>query len=156
MPSAFSWPVFVPSALSGSGAGELGVRPHRMKRIWVAFIVCALAYPLVVLFSGKVGAVGGAIVVATFTVIACLLGIPVFAWYRTKGWLRWWQFAFGGCVIGIAAALPFLASGSLLSYLAIAAVFGAIGACHAAAFWLLAIFKNERIQGETYRLHRRQ
>lgn len=26
MPSAFSWPVFVPSALSGSGAGELGVR----------------------------------------------------------------------------------------------------------------------------------
>lgn len=27
MPSAFSWPVFVPSALTGSGAGELGVRP---------------------------------------------------------------------------------------------------------------------------------
>lgn len=25
MPSAFSWPIFVPSALTGSGAGELGV-----------------------------------------------------------------------------------------------------------------------------------
>jgi GNAT superfamily N-acetyltransferase len=33
MPSAFSWPVFVPSALSGSGAGELGVRPHKQRML---------------------------------------------------------------------------------------------------------------------------
>ena len=33
MPSAFSWPVFVPSAITGSGAGELGVRPQQRMPI---------------------------------------------------------------------------------------------------------------------------
>jgi len=145
MPSAFSWPVFVPSALTGSGAGELCVRPHEMKRIWAAFLTCAFAYPLVVLFSGAAGAVGGAIMVAMFTVTACLIGIPVLAWFRTRQWLKWWQFALGGGVIGIVAALPFLASGSLLGYLAIASGFGALGAAHAVAFWVLAIFKNKHL-----------
>ena len=124
---------------------NLSVRPHKMKRVWAAFLICALAYPLVVLLSGSVGAVGGAIMVATFTVTACLIGIPVFAWYRARQWLTWWQFALGGGVIGIAAASPFLASGSLLGYLAIASGFGALGAAHALAFWVLAIFKNEHL-----------
>lgn len=117
-----------------------------MKRVWFAFLICALAYPLVALLSGTHGAVVGAMMVATFTVTASVIGIPVFAWYRSKNWFKWWQFALGGVVIGIATASPFFAFGRLSDSLGIATIFGALGAVHSVAFWTLAIFKNEHLQ----------
>jgi len=117
-----------------------------MKRVWFAFLVCALAYPLIVLSEGKVGAIAGSIIIGAFTVIACLIGIPMLSWYRRRDWFNWWHFALGGCLIGLILSLLFLGSGSFTYYLSIAPIFGALGAGHAFIFWALAIFKNDHFR----------
>ena len=111
-------------------------------RLVLGFLVCALAYPTFVLFGRSPGAIGGAVWVATFTVGATVfVGVPLFAWFRGRGWLKSWQVVVGGAVAGAAASLPFLVTGwrGLLFF---AAVFSAVGAAHALVFWLVAVFRN--------------
>lgn len=122
-----------------------------MKRVWFAFLFCALAYPLIVLSAGKVGATAGSVIVGAFTAIACLIGIPMLSWYRRRGWFSWWHFALGGFLIGLIVSLPFLGSGSFTYYLSIAPIFGALGAGHAFLFWGLAIFKNDKFRSPSER-----
>ena len=112
-----------------------------MWRVPLAFTVCALGYPLVVVVSDPQH-LGGAVYVATFTIAGSLiLGVPAFLYFRKRSWWELWRFVVGGLAAGAIVSLPFSVAG-LVPFLFFAATFSVIGAAHALAFWLIAVWNN--------------
>lgn len=116
-----------------------------MWRVVLGFVICSIAYPLVVLSFPNPGAAAGASLVAFFTVSgAVVVGVPLFMWFKKRGWLKWWHSLLGGAVAGVVVSLPFIASG-WLGFLYFAAIFSGIGALHALVFWLIAVYRNRAL-----------
>ena len=119
-----------------------------MNRILLGFLVVALAYPLLALLTGGQFGAGGALAVATFTVpVTVLLGWPAFAFFKRRGWLKWWQFGMGGLTVGAVCTLPFIigvteTNAPLSTFTFIVLFFAALGAIHSIAFWAIAIWRN--------------
>ena len=114
-----------------------------MLRVVLGFLLCALAYPIVIIASGSSGALGGAGYVAVFTVgITVVVAWPLYAWYLKKRWFKLWQSLIGGAFAGLLASVPFAFAGSWYIAWFFASVFGGIGAAHALVFWLVAIWRN--------------
>ena len=126
-----------------------------MHRVYVALTAVALAYPVGILLLGSTQAVGGAIIVGTFTIGATLLvALPLALWFIRKGWLRAWQAVTAGAVAGLLVASFFALDphvrlpGELFWRLAL------VGAAHGAAFWLLAIYRNQALVRRLDKAHR--
>lgn len=118
-----------------------------MVRIVVAFVVVAVTLPLIAWFSGGEQSVRNLAMVAGFTLPATAVGIPVFLWFRRRGWLRWWQAVAGGVGIGLLSALPFAVRDPGFLAFAVPA-FANIGAVHGLLFWLLAVWDPRRAGGD--------
>ncbi|MBL0291897.1 MAG: hypothetical protein IPQ15_14970 [Betaproteobacteria bacterium] len=138
------------SEVLGAGRGGLPLSVlHRscrrgfMVRIVVAFVVVAVTLPLIAWFSGGEQSVRNLAMVAGFTLPATAVGIPVFLWFRRRGWLRWWQSTAGGVGIGLLSALPFALRDPGFLAFAVPA-FANIGAAHGLLFWLLAVWDPRR------------
>jgi hypothetical protein len=113
-----------------------------MTRVVATFAFFTLAYPLAALVAGDTLGVGGALAVAGITMLAMLVcGVPAFFLFLRRGWLGWWQFAFGGALIGLLCTLPFAVGGAALVG-ALAPAFFALGVLHGLLFWVLAIWRN--------------
>jgi len=119
-----------------------------VRRVYLALLVVALAYPLAILAWGREFAAGGAVLIGTFTVGASLLiGLPLALFFIRKGWLKFWHAVITGAVAGLLCTIPFFlggGSGLANSYLV---PFAAVGATHGAAFWLLGFRKNRALPG---------
>jgi hypothetical protein len=113
-----------------------------MGRVTATFVAIALAYPLLaIVVRGELTA-PGALTLGGVTIAATvLLGVPVFVLLCRRGWLRWWQFACGGGVIGTVCLVPFAVGGPALVG-ALFPTFLVLGAVHGALFWALAVWRN--------------
>jgi hypothetical protein len=117
-----------------------------MRRLFAALVFVALACPLTLLAIGSDQAVGIVIVVGAFTVGATLLiGLPLALWSIRKGWLRLWQATLAGAAVGVLCAAPLFNHGPAEHALQYFLRFGALGATHGVAFWLLAFFRNQAL-----------
>jgi hypothetical protein len=122
-----------------------------MKRIVLAFLVAPLVPVLLLALVDLIGSSGAAshsgngalfaLVVFVFVYPAtAILGIPVYLYFRRKGWHQWWRVLLGGACIGLAPGVfsGFLALfadvrigetlAMLLPFAGLAAAFGAVGA----------------------------
>jgi len=116
-----------------------------MWRVVLGFVICSTTYPWVVLSFPNPGAAAGASLVALFTISGALVvGVPLFVWFKKRGWLKCWQSLLGGAVAGVVVSLPFLVSG-WLGYLYYAGIFSGIGAFHALVFWVIAVYRNRAL-----------
>jgi hypothetical protein len=116
-----------------------------MGRVAATFAFLALVYPLIAFVTGGEFDVGGLFVLAGVTTTATvILGVPAFVLFFRRGWLSWWQFAFGGAIIGLLCAIPFAVGGAAVAR-ALAPGFLAFGALHGLLFWALAIWRNLRL-----------
>ena len=106
-----------------------------MFRIIAGFLVVALAYPGYAWIRGDLVS---AFWVVWVTIPATLIGIALFALFRTRHWFEWWHFALGGALLGGLAAMPFFLGGAVF----LLPAFAAIGAAHGLLFWLVAIVGN--------------
>lgn len=126
-----------------------------MKRFLIGVLLCALAYPGVILFLAREHwAVPISVVIAgSFTVAgSVLLALLTLAVLRRRGWLRWWQVMMGGALIG--GVLPFVSfqfSGStvdletadgIMFVLFTFVWFAGVGAIHALMLWAIAVRGN--------------
>ena len=73
-----------------------------------------------------------------------LLGVPAFVFCYRRGWLEWWQMVLGGALVGLVCALPFAVGGTVLAA-ALAPAFFALGLLLGLLFWLLALWRNNRL-----------
>jgi hypothetical protein len=116
-----------------------------MRRVLLGLLICALAYPALLLLSGGEFSIGAALWVGMFTVGATVLvGLPLLGWFFRRRWVKWWQFLLGGAVCGAVAAFPFAVAG-LVPLAAVGAAFVLVGAGHGLAFWFIAVFRNTRL-----------
>ncbi len=82
---------------------------------------------------------GGAVAAAAFAFAATLLfGLPLLAVMRWRSWLKAWQFALGGAVIGTAVECSFWGFG----WNGAGGFFPLFGAAHGLFFWLIGIWRN--------------
>jgi len=117
-----------------------------MARVGAALVLVALAYPLGILLLADQWAFGGAMIVGIFTVGATLfMGFPLAVWCIRRGWLAAWQAVLGGSVAGLICSCLFLL-GSVGEAMNFAVPFALAGAAHGLAFWVLAFWRNTRIQ----------
>ena len=102
-----------------------------------------MTIPAYVAITGGPGSVSGAaFFFLPFTVAGCLLlGIPTYLFFRRRGWHSLWQFMLGGAILGTLCAAPLFGDG-VLQALRWAALFSAYGSAHAAAFWLIALWRS--------------
>lgn len=114
-----------------------------MRRIVIAFLVAPAIVPA---FFGVYAALQGAgpdalpiaAVAGLYAYLSTLIaGVPATYAYHRLGWIRWWQFALGGFVLG---TLGFAAG--LATLLHAAATYGSIGAVTAVVFWLVGVRDN--------------
>ena len=113
-----------------------------MIRVVATFAFFTLVYPLAALVAGDTLGFGGVLAVAGITTLAILVcGVPAFLLLLRRGWLAWWQFAFGGALIGLLCTLPFAVGGATLVG-ALAPAFFTLGVLHGLLFWVLAIWHN--------------
>ena len=73
-----------------------------------------------------------------------LLGVPAFVFCYRRGWLEWWKMVLGGALVGLVCALPFAVGGTVLAA-ALAPAFFALGLLLGLLFWLLALWRNNRL-----------
>ena len=127
-----------------------------MRRLFAALLFVAFAYPLTMLTLGSDQAVGMVIVFGAFTVGATLLiGLPLTLLSIRKGWLKIWQATLAGVAVGVLCATPFLSHGPAEHALQYCARFGAVGAAHGVAFWLLAFYRNQALTKHEVALSKR-
>jgi hypothetical protein len=69
---------------------------------------------------------------------AVLLGIPVFLFFRKRGWLKGWQVILGGCLAGFLFGLILGAIDSF--HFGWSLILGAFGALAGAAFWFIGLW----------------
>ena len=71
----------------------------------------------------------------------CILGLPLFIFFRIRGWLHLWQVVLGGLIVALSVggvlSLPDAGMNPNLWLL-----FIGDGLMTAVAFWLIAIFRN--------------
>ena len=68
-----------------------------------------------------------------------IVGLPLFIFFRIRGWLRLWQITAGGFLIGgLVATLPY-------THIVFGLMFCAVGATTGLAFWTIAIFRNRAL-----------
>lgn len=116
-----------------------------MKRLILGFVVAAFAFPVLLLACGGDNAVDLAATTATLTVTTVLLfGLPAFAYFRRHGWWKLWRYLCGGGIAG-AFCVPFVGGGSTfeVGFMALFCSLG--GIVHAALFWAIAIWGNEKL-----------
>ena len=130
-----------PALLPGVGhVGSSAFGP--MGRVAATFTFLVLVYPLIAFVMGGEFGVGGAFAVAAVIAAATvILGVPAFVLFFRRGWLSWWQFAFGGAIIGLFCTIPFAVGGAAVVG-ALAPGFLALGALHGLLFWALAVWRN--------------
>jgi hypothetical protein len=117
-----------------------------MLRVYLGLIIVAGAYPLGILLLGSDEAVGAAVIIGTVTVAATLLlGLPLALWFVQRGWVKFWQVALAGALVGLLCALPFVLGTTAEQFLQSVSRFAAFGLAHSAAFWLLAIYRNSSL-----------
>ena len=117
-----------------------------VQRIFFGFLVCALAYPCIALLGGGTHAIGGAFAVATITVpITLVVGIPLFLFLRSRGWLGLWKTVGAGAAAGIIASALFALT-DWYAFLFVASYFVPVGAVHALVFWFVAVYRNVFLQ----------
>jgi hypothetical protein len=113
-----------------------------MRRDFATFAFLALIYPLIAFVAGREFGVDGAPMVAGVATTATLLfGVPAFVLFFRRGWLSWWQFVFGGALIGLLCTIPFAVGGAAVVG-ALAPTFLALGALHGLLFWAPAVWRN--------------
>ena len=114
-----------------------------MLRVGVALLIVALACPVGILLLEDQWAIGGAMIVGTFTIGASLLiGAPLVAWCIRRGWLAPWQAVLGGSLAGLLCSGVLFLGGLDQGPLP----FVLFGAAHGFAFWVLAFWRNSRIR----------
>jgi hypothetical protein len=111
-----------------------------MLRTGVAFVVVTVTLPLVAWVCGGDEPLRNLAIVASFTASASAVGVPVYVWFRRRGWLSWWQAVLAGGVIGLACALPFAFRDPRFLVFAVP-VFVNIGAIHGWLFWAIALWR---------------
>jgi hypothetical protein len=119
-----------------------------MWRVTLAFLLCMLAYPLFLLTTQSSRASIFAFIAAVVTGLASLVGLAIFAWFRRRGWLRLWQFAVGGALIGASVSVVFAVI-QWSTFVHALGVCTALGAGHAVLFWLVAVFRNSALLEES-------
>lgn len=125
-----------------------------MTRFLLGVLLCALAYPGAVwILSGDHWAKGFSLFfIAIFTFPgAVLLALLALGVLRGRGWLRWWQLAAGGALIGAGLSLFWVTRSATSADAGAAGIavhlfalifFGACGAIHALAFWAISVAGN--------------
>jgi hypothetical protein len=118
-----------------------------MRRVYVALLAIALALPLGILASGSAQAVARAVIIGAFTCGATLFfALPLSLCFIRKGWLRAWQAVLAGGMTGILLATLFALDPLARPAGEVFVRFALVGALHGAAFWLLAIYRNQYLQ----------
>ena len=74
--------------------------------------------------------------------VELVLGLPTFLLLRRFAWLRWWQFALCGALIGVLPGIPWLLEG----WGGILALGTTAGAVTALAFWAVAVPGNSALK----------
>lgn len=108
----------------------------------IAFFVTAGIYPFITFVTGGYNRAGTTLIAASITFsITVLMGVPLFIYFRYKGWLGWWRMALGGFGIGIFCSLIALPAGFDV-FLFTCGVFGFVGILHALMFWVIGVWRN--------------
>ncbi len=116
-----------------------------MRRVAVTFTFLALVYPVVAFVAGGEIGIAGPLTVAPVAALATLLlGVPAFVFCYRRGWLEWWQMVLVGALVGLVCALPFAVGGIVLAA-ALAPAFFALCLLLGLLFWLLALWRNNRL-----------
>jgi hypothetical protein len=112
-----------------------------MWRVVLGFLVCGLAYPLVVLTQGGGHVQEAATLIAAIALLALLLiGLPIVILCFFKRWFRLWQFVLAGAFTALLVGTPFLRSTPpFWLFLAV------VGSAHGLLFWLVAIYRNRSL-----------
>jgi len=114
-----------------------------MKRVLAGFVAVIGIAPACLLAYGDGHAAEVAATTATITATAALLfGVPLFIVFRRYGWWQFWQYLIGGAVAGALYA-PMTASTLPLGFVAGFLAIG--GSVHAALFWAVAIWGNDKL-----------
>ena len=92
----------------------------------------------------EIGIAGPLTVAPVAALATLLLGVPAFVFCYRRGWLEWWQMVLGGALVGLVCALPFAVGGIVLAA-ALAPAFFALGLLLGLLFWLLALWRNNRL-----------
>jgi hypothetical protein len=71
--------------------------------------------------------------------VTFIVALPLFILFRIRGWLRPWQLATGGLLVG---ALVGLLPGT---HIVFGLMFSAVGVTTGLAFWIIAIFRNRAL-----------
>jgi len=91
-----------------------------------------------------VGALRPLTVAPVAALATLLLGVPAFVFCYRCGWLEWRQMALGGALVGLVCVLPFAVGGTVLAA-ALAPAFFALGLLLGLLFWVLALWRNNRL-----------
>lgn len=83
----------------------------------------------------KIFGLGGGYIAYSATFIVAL---PLFILFHSRRWLRLWQIALGGLLVGALAAL-------LLGNIVLAIMSCVVGLITGLAFWLIAVFRNRAL-----------
>ena len=71
-----------------------------------------------------------------------VLGGPLFFLFNRFGWLRWWQVALGGALIGLSAALLLPLTDNGFVWFKFAALSVPLGFLSGLVFWLVGVYHN--------------
>jgi hypothetical protein len=115
-----------------------------MSRLVAAFAAVASLLPLVAFLADGGYSTVNMGIIASFTVPATLLGLPLFALLRRRGQLDALHCALGGTALGLASTLPYALSDLLLIAFLIP-TFATIGAVHGVLFWVFGVWRNTRL-----------
>lgn len=116
-----------------------------MPRVLTALFIAAFAYPALMVALGLHVALGGALAAgAKIFALVVALGLPALGCFCRFQWWQLWRFIVGGTLGGALCALPFAGAGNFnFAYLAL--IFAVAGAFVAVPFWILAIWRNNRL-----------
>ena len=116
-----------------------------MPRVFMALLIAALAYPTLLAALGILAALGGAFVAgAKIFAVILALGLPALGCFCRLQWWQPWRFAVGGTLGGALCALPFAGSVTF-NFGFLVLVFALLGAFIALPFWVLAIWRNDKL-----------
>lgn len=120
---------------------ESAPKGFEMQRIIAAFVFCTIGVPVLVsaLDNWNVSIAFPALLVTAFGTL--FLGLPMYRYYRHRGWLRLHQFVLGGGSLGLVISLLVLFDGGRATIQA-GAIFVPMGAIHGLVFWIVGVWNN--------------
>jgi hypothetical protein len=134
-----------------------------VRRILLAFLAAAVAFPGTIVLLDVHHVLGGLLKVAglLFAIfLAC--GFPLLFLFCRRQWWSPWRFLLGGMLGGGLCALPFAGAGSF-SFVYLAILFAMLGLVVATLFWFAGVWRNDNLTcprefrlpgGTTYRVAR--